>query len=117
MPEENTVDFATLCEELSARVESLEAQLAEEQGEGSSTKVLKFESSKVLKFFLASHSAVVGLWEDGECLCDHTVGARESLKRRQPLACRVCPTAWLSHCGAAFFTRLWSVKNGRSGGI
>jgi len=31
MPEENTVDFATLCEELSARVESLEAQLAEEQ--------------------------------------------------------------------------------------
>jgi hypothetical protein len=31
MPEENTVDFAALCEELSARVESLEAQLAEEQ--------------------------------------------------------------------------------------
>lgn len=30
MPEENTVDFAALCEELSARVESLEAQLAEE---------------------------------------------------------------------------------------
>jgi cell division septum initiation protein DivIVA len=31
MPEENNVDFASLCEELSARVESLEAQLAEEQ--------------------------------------------------------------------------------------
>ena len=31
MPEENTVDFAALCEELSARVESLETQLAEEQ--------------------------------------------------------------------------------------
>jgi len=31
MPEENTVDFASLCEELSARVEALEAQLAEEQ--------------------------------------------------------------------------------------
>ena len=31
MPEENTVDFASLCEELSARVEILEAQLAEEQ--------------------------------------------------------------------------------------
>lgn len=31
MPEENTVDFASLCEELSARVESLETQLAEEQ--------------------------------------------------------------------------------------
>jgi len=31
MPEENTVDFAALCEELSARVEALEAQLLEEQ--------------------------------------------------------------------------------------
>jgi hypothetical protein len=31
MPDENTVDFAALCEELSARVESLETQLAEEQ--------------------------------------------------------------------------------------
>jgi hypothetical protein len=31
MPEENNVDFASLCEELSARVESLEAQLADEQ--------------------------------------------------------------------------------------
>jgi hypothetical protein len=31
MPEENNVDFAALCEELSARVEALEAQLLEEQ--------------------------------------------------------------------------------------
>ena len=31
MPEENTVDFPSLCEELSARVEELETQLAEEQ--------------------------------------------------------------------------------------
>ena len=35
MPEENNVDFASLCEELSARVESLEAQLAEEQDKNS----------------------------------------------------------------------------------
>jgi hypothetical protein len=31
MPEENTIDFAALCEELSARVEALEAALTEEQ--------------------------------------------------------------------------------------
>jgi len=31
MPDENTVDFAALCEELSAPGESLETQLAEEQ--------------------------------------------------------------------------------------
>lgn len=31
MPDENTIDFPSLCEELSARVEELEAQLAEEQ--------------------------------------------------------------------------------------
>lgn len=31
MADENTIDYPALCEELSARVESLEAQLAEEQ--------------------------------------------------------------------------------------
>ena len=31
MPDENTVDFAALCEELSAPGESLETQLAEKQ--------------------------------------------------------------------------------------